>query len=132
MPKPDLSPLQRLAVVYAAEVRKQMLSQLFMRDMSPTQFHGEFGGGSVSRVDRHVQALAGGGWAMLVEEKSGGQRRGGIEHFYRATEQAAIDGPTWAQLPSLRLPTSTERLFGGDGVGLDGFDGREPLAPKNP
>jgi hypothetical protein len=109
MPKSDLSPLQRLAVVYAAELRKQMLTELFMRDMSPTQFHAEFGGGSVSRVDRHVHALAEGGWAMLVGEKSGGRRRGGVEHFYRATEQAAIDNPAWSELPySIRAAISQE------------------------
>jgi predicted ArsR family transcriptional regulator len=108
----SISPLlNRLAVVYALKLRQRMMAELLMRDISPTQFHEEFGGGSVPRVDRHLQALAGRGWAMLVEEKSGGRRRGGTEHFYRATKPVAFDTPTWSQLPYSIRATISQVVF---------------------
>lgn len=91
--------LQRLSVVHAYDVRLTIVTELFLREMSPSQFHKEFGGGSPARVERHFKRLAEYGWLRLVREESGGTRRGGREHFYRATELAIFDLETWSLLP---------------------------------
>jgi DNA-binding transcriptional ArsR family regulator len=91
--------LRRLAVAFADPLRLRIVTELYMRSMSPTQFYEEFGGGSPSRVNRHFKKLAEHGWLRLVDRKTGGARRGGTEHFYRATELAIFDLETWAELP---------------------------------
>jgi SOS-response transcriptional repressor LexA len=60
-----------------------------MREMSPKQFHEEFGFGSISRVDRHLKELIEHGWIRYVRSKTGDSRRSAEERFYRATELAA-------------------------------------------
>jgi hypothetical protein len=97
--KSRVSFLRRLAVVFADPLRLKIVTELYMREMSPTLFFEEFGGGSVPRVDRHFKTLAEHGWLRLVREASGGRRRGGTEHFYRTTELAVFDHETWAHLP---------------------------------
>jgi len=93
------SPLTRLAVVYDYPLRTKIVSELYMREMSPKEFFDDFGGGSVSRVCRHFEKLAEYGWLKLVRTETGGKRRGAVEHFYRATEPAVMDDETWAELP---------------------------------
>lgn len=95
----QVSFLRRLAVVFADPLRLRIVTELFMREMSPTGFFAEFGGGSVPRVDRHFKTLAEHGWLNLIRKESGGRRRGGTEHFYRATELAIFDEETWSLLP---------------------------------
>lgn len=105
--KPQASFLRRLAVVFAEPLRLKIVIELYMREMSPTQFFEAFGGGSVARVDRHFRKLAEHGWLRLVRRESGGRRRGGTEHFYRATELAVFDLDAWSQLPyALRVAFS--------------------------
>lgn len=91
--------LLRLAVVLADPLRLKIVSELYMREMSPSQFFSRFGGGSVTRVSRHFQALVEYGWLELVREVSGGKRRGGVEHFYRATEPAILSYEVFLELP---------------------------------
>lgn len=92
--------LRRLAIVFAADLRIKILSELYQREMSPKQFREEFGGGSLSRVDQHFKKLAEHGWLRLVRSAGpDSRRRGGVEHFYRATELAIIDDETWALVP---------------------------------
>lgn len=92
--------LRRLAVVFASPIRLKIVTELFQRDMSPTQFHEEFGGGSVPRVARHFERLKETGWLRHIRnEGPGGKRRGGVETIYRSTELAFCDRPTWAALP---------------------------------
>lgn len=99
--------LRRLAVVFADPLRLKIVTELYMREMSPTLFFEEFGGGSVSRVDRHFKRLVEYGWLRFIRAESGGRRRGGIEHFYRATELAVFDHETWSLLPySIRVAFS--------------------------
>jgi len=99
--------LRRLAVVFADELRLKIVTELYMQEMSAKQFFEEFGGGSISRVDRHFKRLAEHGWLKLVRSESGGQRRGSTEHFYRATELAVFDRETWSQVPySIRVAFS--------------------------
>lgn len=100
--------LQRLAVVFAVPIRLKIVTELYQREMSPTQFYEEFGGGSVARVARHFERLAETGWLRLMWTLGpGGERRGGKETIYRATELAFCDRPTYAMLPhSLRIAVS--------------------------
>lgn len=92
--------LRRLEVVFAVELRLKIVTELFMREMSPREFHEEFGGGSLSRVTRNFERLEETGSLRYVRsEGPGGKRRGGKEHFYRATELAIFDRETWSMLP---------------------------------
>lgn len=91
--------LARLAVVYADPLRMKIVTELHMREMSPTQFFDEFGGGSVSRVARHFERLAEYDWLQLKRTETGGKRRGAVEHFYRATKLVFFDDEAWARLP---------------------------------
>lgn len=97
--------LRRLSVVLAVELRLKIVTELYMREMSPKQFHEEFGGGSLSRVTKNFERLEETGWLRRVRtEGPGGRRRGGVEHFYRAAELAIFDDETWPLLPySLRV-----------------------------
>ena len=91
--------LSRLAIVLSEPLRLKIVSELYMREMSPSQFFAEFGGGSVARVNRHFQTLVKYGWLEFIREESGGKRRGGIEHFYRATELAILGNDVFLELP---------------------------------
>lgn len=97
--------LRRLAVVFAVELRLKIVTELYMREMSATQFHAECGGGALSRVSQNFSRLAAADWLRLVRTApAGGARRGAEEHFYRATEPAYFDAETWALVPySLRV-----------------------------
>lgn len=94
------STLERLAVVYADELRMRIVAEAYMREISPKSFHAEFGGGSVPRVAQHFERLAESGWLTLARTETGGARRGAVEHFYRATELAIFEDETWAKLPA--------------------------------
>lgn len=100
--------LRRLAVVFAVPIRLKIVTELFQREMSPTQFYEEFGGGSVPRVARHFERLRETGWLRhLRSEGPGGARRGGTETIYRSTELAFCDRSTWVALPhSIRVAFS--------------------------
>lgn len=97
--------LRRLAVVFAVPIRLKIVTELYQREMSPTQFYEEFGGGSVPRVAGHFERLTETDWLRQIRtEGPGGRRRGGTETIYRATELAFCDRPTFAALPhSLRI-----------------------------
>jgi len=77
--------------------------------MSAKRFYERFGGGSPSRVNRNFERLAESGvWLRYVFSKGpGGPRRGGVEHFYRATELPFFDSESWALVPhSMRVACS--------------------------
>lgn len=125
------SPLTRLAVVFADPIRLKIVTELNMREMSPTEFYAAFGGDSATKVNRHFKKLAEHGWLRLVRKESGrGSRRGGTQHFYRATELAVFDPDTWAKLPySIRAAFSwrTYEQFGqrvGEALEAGTFDSR--------
>lgn len=104
--------LRRLSVVFAIEIRLKIVTELYMREMSPKQFHEEFGGGSLSRVTKNFERLEEHGWLRYIRsEGPGGKRRGGTEHFYRATELAFFDAETWALVPYSIRVASTWSIF---------------------
>jgi hypothetical protein len=98
--------LRRLSVVFASELRLKIVTELYMREMSPKQFREEFGGGSISRIDKNFKVLAEHGWLRYIRSAPGKGGKG-VEHFYRATELAFCDQETWALLPySIRVAFS--------------------------
>ncbi len=101
----------RLAVVFADPIRLKIVTELFHREMSPSEFHAAFGGGSLQRVAGHFQRLRETGWLRHVRKERGGGRRGGVENFYRAPRLAVFDNDAWAELPmALRIEFSW-RIF---------------------
>lgn len=93
---------KRLSVVLSDPLRLKIVTELFMREMSPKQFFREFGGGSVSRVARHFETLAKHRWLRCVSKKGpGGERFGAVESFYRARELVILDDEVWEKLPYL-------------------------------
>jgi DNA-binding transcriptional ArsR family regulator len=93
---------ERLAIVLSDPLRLKIVTELFMRAMSPKEFFEEFGGGSVSRVARHFETLEEYRWLRCVGKKGpGGRRFGAVESFYRARELVILDGEAWETLPYL-------------------------------
>jgi hypothetical protein len=83
------------------------LAECNMREMSPKRFFQEFGGGSLSRVSRAFDVLTEYEWLELTRIETGGKRRGGVEHFYVATEPAVFDEEIWPDVPeSMRMLVS--------------------------
>ena len=93
----DPSYLTRLAAVYAYPIRYTIVAELYMREMSPTQFFETFGGGSASKVRWHFKELEEHGWLRKVRVDRSGVGR--PQHLYRTTETATIDDETWAEIP---------------------------------
>lgn len=102
--------LLRLGILYAHPLRMKIASELYMREMSPTQVLEEFGGGaSYGAIFKHFKALEEHGWVRWVrqEASSGGRPR----DLYRATELAVIDDETWEELPiSIQVAFSARTL----------------------
>lgn len=87
----------RLGVVYADSLRLTILTELWMREMSPKQFFDEIGGPSLDSVRKHFEKLVDYGWLRRVRKRSSGPGR--PEFVYRTTELAVIDEETWAKIP---------------------------------
>lgn len=102
----------RVSKLMADELRMKIVMELNLRMMSPKEFFDEFGGGSLSRVCRAFEQLEKFGWLELVETKTGGKRRGGVEHFYRATKPAVFYDDAWAPLPRSLKEMISGGVFG--------------------
>lgn len=103
--------LTRLGLVYAHPIRLKIVTELYMREMSPTQFWEEFGGGTKNLVHWHFRQLADHGWIRKVRSAKAKAGRGRPQDFYRATELAVIACDTWAELPlSIRSAFSQRTL----------------------
>jgi len=100
--------LHRLSVVFSVELRLKIVAELYIREMSAKQFYEQYGGGSLSRVHQNFQILVKNGWLRLVHsEGPGGNRRGGVEQFYRATEPPIVHAEAWALIPySVRVASA--------------------------
>lgn len=107
----ELPLMMRLAKVFAEPLRIRIVAKLNTREMSPKQFHEEFGGGSLSRVCRHFDLLVDYGWLYLTRTETGGRRRGAVEHFYRATGPAVFDVDIWSDLPTSMKEMVSVRIF---------------------
>lgn len=97
--------LRRLSVLFAVELQLKIVAELYSREMSPTQFYNEFGGGSPSRVANNFTRLRGEDWLRHMRDGLGPSGR--MEAFYRAPEPAFFDAESWALVPySLRVASS--------------------------
>jgi hypothetical protein len=97
--------LRRLAKLFSVELQLKIVAELHIREMGPTQFCNEFGGGSPSRVAKIFKRLEDEDWLRYMRDGLGPNGR--IESFYRAPEPAFIDAESWALVPySLRVASS--------------------------
>lgn len=78
--------------------RFRIVMELSSRPMSVAQFVREVGG-EQSNISRRFKQLSEWGFLELLEEKSGGSRRGGVERIYRSTLNARLDASAWRPLP---------------------------------
>lgn len=76
------------------------MAELRKRPMSPSQFVREVGG-ERSHIARCFRQLAQWGFIELVETRTGGRRRGGVERVYQAARAAYFPTPVWALLPEV-------------------------------
>ena len=89
----------RIGVLYAHPIRMRINTVLYRREMSPTQWLEEFGGGSYGKVLGHFKALEKIGWLRKVRSRKDVAGRGRTRDLYRATELPVIDDETWLELP---------------------------------
>src|SRR6476620_2896023 len=103
---PEPSYLSRLGVVWAHPLRLTIVTELYMREMSVTEFFNEFGGSSLGNGRWHFQKLLEHGWIRKVRTKK--VARGRPQDVYRATELAFYDDEVAEELPiSVRAAFST-------------------------
>lgn len=79
----------------AHPLRYELLMKLNGRTASPNELSKEMNA-RLGTVSYHVRLLEQMGFAELVETK---QRRGAVEHFYRATQRAWFSNRGWERLP---------------------------------
>src|SRR3954449_12912072 len=105
------SGLTRLGLVYAHPIRLKIVTELYMREMSPTQFYEEFGGATKTLVHWHFRQLTSDGWLRKVRTQKRRSGRGRPQDIYRATELAVIGCGMWEELPlSIRSAFSHRTL----------------------
>lgn len=87
-----------LARAIANPWRAKILASLAVKPISPSEFARE-ADVEVGFAARHFRQLA--EWRLIevVETKSGGRRRGGVEHVYRTIRRAKLDTSAWRDLP---------------------------------
>lgn len=99
--------LRRLAIVFKVQIRLKIVAELYRREMSPTEFYEEFGGGSPARIAQNFAVLERHGWLRRVGQKHRTRPSGRPETLYRATELVLFDADLWRLLPySVRLAYS--------------------------
>lgn len=101
--------LTRLGIVWAYPLRLTIITELYVREMSATEFCRRFGGGSVGNVSWHFQVLAKHGWIRKVRTKK--VPRGRPQDVYRATELAFYDDECAAELPLSLRAAFTARIL---------------------
>lgn len=89
-----------LAKALSNRWRCQIVSEVGIRPLSPSQFAEEFGG-SMTHISRCFRELAAWGFLEVFEERKGGRRGGGVERIYRSTRRPYFDTPTWEAIPQV-------------------------------
>lgn len=89
-----------LAKALSNRWRCQIVSEVGIRPLSPSQFVEEIGG-SMTHISRCFRELAEWGFLEVFEERNGGRRGGGVERIYRSTRRPYFDTPTWETLPQV-------------------------------
>ena len=93
----------------AHPLRVRILTVLEQRTASPNQLANELGV-PLGNVSYHVRMLAKIGLIKLVSKR---QRRGAIEHFYKAEARPVIRDEAWAQVPDLVKSAMIQAGLGG-------------------
>jgi hypothetical protein len=88
----------KMAKALANPWRSRILMELSSRPLSPSQFVEEVGG-ELTNISRCFRQLAEWDFVEVVETRSGGRRRGGVEHVYRSIQRAYVDTETWKDMP---------------------------------
>lgn len=89
----------RMARALADTWRSRILMELSVRPLSPSQFVNQVGG-ELAVISRCFRQLADWDFIEVVEFRTGGQRRGAVEHVYRRIQRALFDTQVWERLPS--------------------------------
>jgi DNA-binding transcriptional ArsR family regulator len=90
---------ERLARALSNPVRVKIIDTLSKRTMSVSQFVRALPEYSHSQAYRHFRWLEAEGFLEVVDRKTGGERRGATEYFYRANVRSLFDQEAWARLP---------------------------------
>jgi len=93
----------------AHPLRVRILTILEQQTASPNQLANELGV-PLGNVSYHVRMLAKLGLIKLVSKR---QRRGAIEHFYKAEARPVISDDVWAQVPDLVKSAMVQAGLGG-------------------
>jgi DNA-binding transcriptional ArsR family regulator len=87
----------QIAKAMAHPLRVRILGILDDRVASPSELAEELNA-DLGVVSYHVRTLARAGLLKLVRKK---QRRGAVEHFYKAAERPAMTDDAWRSMPSI-------------------------------
>jgi len=78
--------------------RLRILTEVWLKPLSPSQFVNEFGG-ELTHISRCFRQLAKWGYIEVAEVRLGKRRGAAVEHLYRAIRRAHFDTPTWEGVP---------------------------------
>jgi hypothetical protein len=95
-----LERMESMARVLISSLRIKIMAALSVGPMSPRMFQRVYGGGDLARIDTNFKELLRFGWIELVEVRTGGKRRGAVEHVYRAAQLPIFDSVVWPALPA--------------------------------
>ncbi len=89
-----------MAISYVVNhpIRLDCLAILIVRVASPSEIASELGISTASAA-HHVGELYKDGVVEFVKHEMGGSRRGGTEHYYRATALPEVTDEDWKQMP---------------------------------
>lgn len=90
--------------------RSRILGAAAQQDLSPSAFIREYGG-EISNISRHFRQLAKWGYLEEVEQRSGGPRRGGVEHVYRTVRRSHLDSPSSEGLSGLLRESISDTIL---------------------
>ena len=91
----------------ANPLRTRILMALGKREASPKEL-AELLDEDFQRVCRQVRVLKEHGFIELVDED---RRRGGVQHFYKATVRPLLDADEWEQIPQVARETNSADIL---------------------
>jgi DNA-binding transcriptional ArsR family regulator len=94
--RPDLDETTRMAKAMAHPLRGKILMHLSNHGTASPADLSRVLEDPIGNVSYHVRMLLDLDCVELVDTR---QRRGAVEHFYRATRRAILDDAAWAKLP---------------------------------
>ena len=94
--RPELDDTTRMAKAMAHPLRSKILNHLAAHGTASPADLSRVLGEPIGNVSYHVRMLLDLDCVELVDTR---QRRGAVEHFYRATRRVIVDDEGWASLP---------------------------------